>query len=77
MSRGIVFRLLYTLEKAGLVAKAAPNLYHSMLSRPPRRRWKIGYAAPGLETSFTVEVGEGLQLAADKQEALQLLLLDN
>jgi ribose transport system substrate-binding protein len=77
LSRGIVFRMLYTLEKCGLIEKTGPNQYRSALGRLPRRRWRIGYAAPGIETSFTTEVTGGLQAAMDKEEAVQLLTLDN
>ena len=76
LSRGIVFRLLYTLSKSGLIEKVAPNQYRSLLGRPPQRNWKIGYAAPGIETAFTNEVSEGLYVAAEKQD-IQLLTLDN
>lgn len=77
LSRGIVFRLLYTLERSGLVEKTAPNRYRSMLDRSPQRTLKIGYGAPGIETSFTAEVAEGLQFAVEKHHFLQLLTLDN
>jgi ribose transport system substrate-binding protein len=47
-----------------------------VLGRPPQRCWKIGYAAPGIETAFTTEVSESLHLAAEKHE-MQILTLDN
>lgn len=77
LSRGIVFRLLYTLEKSGLIEKAAPNRYRSMFGHPRQRSWKIGYAAPGIDTSFTTEVTDSLQVAVQGQDGVQLLTCDN
>ncbi len=77
LSRGIVFRLLYTLEQCGFVAKISANQYQLTFSQPHQRKWKIGYAAMGNEHPFVREVTDSLRFAADQSGEVELLMLDN
>jgi ribose transport system substrate-binding protein len=77
LSRGIIFRLLYTLEQCGFVAKIGANRYQLTISQPHQRKWKIGYAALGNEHPFVREVTDSLRFAADQSGEVELLMLDN
>jgi ribose transport system substrate-binding protein len=77
LSRGIVHRLLYTLERHGLVEKLGENRYRSLYRRSGRRRWTIGYGAPGRDSLFVREVGESLQTAIQGHSEIRLLTLDH
>ena len=77
LSRGIVFRLLYTLVQCGFVEKVSTNQYQLTISQPRQRRWKIGYAALGNENSFVREVTDSLRFAADQEDEVELLTVDN
>jgi ribose transport system substrate-binding protein len=77
LSRGIVFRLLYTLDQCGLVDKISANQYRVAVSQPRQRKWKIGYAALGNENPFVREITDGLRFAADQSDELELLVVDN
>ena len=77
LSRGIVFRLLYTLEQSGFVAKISANRYQLTVNLPHVRKWKIGYAALGNEHPFVREVTDSLRFAADQSGEVELLMLDN
>jgi ribose transport system substrate-binding protein len=76
-SKGITFRLLYTLEKTGLVEKVGANQYRSTLLQRKRRKYKIGYAAQGTDYQFSAQVTAGLKREADRLETIELLVLDN
>jgi len=58
LSRGIVHRLLYTLEGGHVIEKLGTNQYRSLYRRSANRHWKVGYGAPGIETLFTRTVAE-------------------
>ena len=77
LSRGIVFRLLYTMEQCGLVEKVSTNQYQLTISQPRQRKWKIGYAALGNEDPFVCEVTDSLRFAADQADEFELLMVDN
>jgi ribose transport system substrate-binding protein len=70
------FRLLYTLEKCGMVEKIGANLYQSMLRPVKQRLCRLGYAAQGTNYQFSREVSSSLERAA-KQEGIELIALDN
>src|SRR5436309_9973447 len=64
LPKSMTFRLLYTLERCGMVEKVGENLYQSCL-RPFRQRlYRIGYAAQGSDYQFSRDVSESLQRAA-------------
>lgn len=76
LPKSMVFRLLYTLEKCGMVEKIGENLYRSCL-RPFRQRlYRFGYAAQGTEYAFSKEVSASLQRAA-AAEGIELIAFDN
>lgn len=77
LSRGIVFRLLYTLERCGAIDKTSTNQYRLAVGQPGRRRWKIGYAASGNEDPFVREVSDSLRFAAEHNEEIEFFMLDN
>src|SRR5437660_5540938 len=76
LPKTMVFRLLYTLEKCGMVHKVGQNLYQSRV-RPWRQRlYRLGYAAQGTDYQFSREVSESLQRAA-AAEGIELICVDN
>ncbi|PWU08331.1 MAG: LacI family transcriptional regulator [Terriglobia bacterium] len=76
LPKTMAFRLLYTLEKCGMVEKVGENLYRSCL-RPFRQKlYRLGYCAQGTEYGFSKEVSASLRRAADA-EGIELLCLDN
>jgi ribose transport system substrate-binding protein len=75
-SKGMCFRLLYTLHHCGFVEKVGENLYRLVWEARGRRRYRIGYAAQGQDTSFPREVHEGLIQAAEREQ-VELLVVDN
>ena len=76
-SKGIAFRLLYTLEKSGLVEKVGANQYRSTVQQCRTRKYKIGFGAQGTDYLFSQEVTSGLKREADRLETVELLTLDN
>lgn len=70
------FRLLYTLEKCGMVEKVGANLYQSTLRPAKQRLWRLGYAAQGTDYQFSKEVSSSLERAA-KEQGIELIALDN
>ena len=76
LPKSMSFRLLYTLERCGMVEKVGENLYRSCL-RPFRQRLhRLGYAAQGTDYQFSKEVSSGLQRAA-QAEGIELICVDN
>ena len=76
LPKSMVFRLLYTLERCGMVDKAGENLYRSHL-RPFRQKpYRLGYAAQGTDYQFSKEISVGLQRAAAR-EGLKVICVDN
>lgn len=69
-------RLLYTLEKCGMIEKPETNLYRSRVRPVKQRLWRLGYAAQGLDHQFSREVSTGLERAA-VAEGIELISLDN
>jgi ribose transport system substrate-binding protein len=76
LSKGMCFRLLYTLHHCGFVEKVGENLYRLVGEVHRRQRYRIGYAAQGQDTSFPREVHEGLLRAAER-ERIELIVVDN
>lgn len=76
LPKSMVFRLLYTLERCGLVEKVGENLYRSSLRPLKQRLYRLGYAAQGTDYQFSTEVSTGLQRAA-AAEGVELICVDN
>src|SRR5438874_10299779 len=76
LPKTMVFRLLYTLEKCGMVEKVGENLYQSCLRPWKQKLYRFGYAAQGTDYQFSREVSVSLQRAA-VAEGIELISLDN
>jgi ribose transport system substrate-binding protein len=76
LPKTMVFRLLYTLEKCGMVDKLGQNLYQSCVRPWKQKLYRLGYAAQGTDYQFSKEVSESLQRAA-VAEGIELISLDN
>ena len=76
LPKSMAFRLLYTLEKCGMVEKVGENLYQSCLRPFKQRLFRFGYAAQGTDYQFSKEVSAGLQRSA-AAEGIELISLDN
>ena len=76
LPKSMVFRLLYTLEKCGLVQKVGENLYQSCVRPFKQKLYRFGYASQGTEYGFTKEVSASLQRAA-VAEGIELITVDN
>ena len=75
-TKGLCFRLLHTLRHCGLVEKVDETRYRLTSEVQPRKRYRIGYAALGHDSSFQREVQASLMWAA-KNEDVELIVLDN
>ena len=76
LPKSMAFRLLYTLERCGMIEKVGENLYRSHL-RPFRQKpYRLGYAAQGTDYQFSKEISDGLQRAAAAQ-GIELISVDN
>src|SRR5262245_48316117 len=49
LPKSMTFRLLYTLERCGMIEKAGENLYRSHLRPFKQRPFRLGYAAQGTD----------------------------
>ena len=72
----MTFRLLYTLERCGMIEKVGENLYRSHLRPFKQRPYRLGYAAQGTDYQFSKEISTGLQRAAAAQ-GIELICVDN
>jgi len=75
-NKGMCFRMLYTLRLCGFIEKVGENQYRLISDARPSRRYRIGYAAQGQDSSFSREVGSSLLAAAESAHA-ELLVVDN
>ena len=76
LPKTMAFRLLYTLEKCGMVDKVGQNLYQSRVRPCKQRLYRLGYAAQGTDYQFSREVSGSLQRAA-AAEGIELISVDN
>ncbi len=76
LPKTMAFRLLYTLEKCGMIDKVGSNLYQSRVSPLKKRLFRIGYAAQGTDYQFSKEVSLSIERAAS-QEGIELISVDN
>jgi ribose transport system substrate-binding protein len=74
--KGMCFRLLHTLHHCGFVEKIDERSYRLVAVIQPRKRFRIGYASQGQDSSFPREVHAGLVRAAER-ERLELIVVDN
>jgi len=76
LPKSMAFRLLYTLERCGMIDKVGENLYRSSLRPFKQKLHRIGYAAQGTDYQFSREVSDSLQRAA-ATEGVELISVDN
>jgi ribose transport system substrate-binding protein len=75
-NKGLCFRLLHTLRHCGLIEKVDDSRYRLTSEMHRRKRYRVGYAALGHDTSFQRAVQDSLVFAA-KNEDVELITLDN
>jgi ribose transport system substrate-binding protein len=75
-AKGMCFRLLYTLRYCGFVEKTEKNRYRLVTEIRRRRKYRIGYAGQGQDSSFAHEVHNGLLRAAERAQ-VELVVVDN
>jgi ribose transport system substrate-binding protein len=76
LNKGMCFRLLYSLHMCGFIEKVGENKYRRMCEERPERRYRVGYAAQGQDSSFPPEVQSGLMRAAESAR-VELIVVDN
>jgi ribose transport system substrate-binding protein len=74
--KGMCFRLLHTLHHCGFVEKIDERHYRLVVEIRPHKRFRIGYASQGQDSSFPREVHASLVHAAQR-ERLELIVVDN
>ena len=75
--KGLCFRLLHTLHHCGMLEKVDESRYRIVSElRRRRRRYRIGYAGQGQDSSFPREVQASLQRAAERED-VELIVIDN
>src|SRR5579864_7740955 len=75
-SKTMCFRLLYTLHSCGFLEKVGENQYRLTSDLRPNRRYRIGYAGQGQDSSFSKEV-EASMLRAAESANVELVVVDN
>jgi ribose transport system substrate-binding protein len=76
LSRPTAFRILFTLERRGLVEQTSSRRYRLRIRPLRRRRYRLGYGGQSTEFSFSRAVNESVQRVAFGEE-VDLLFLDN
>ena len=74
--KGMCFRLLYTLRHCGFIEKVENNRYRVIAELRRRKKYRVGYAAQGQDSSFAREVHSGLVRAAERDQ-VELIVVDN
>jgi ribose transport system substrate-binding protein len=75
-NKGMCFRLLYTLHTCGFIEKTGENQYRLTSELRTNRRFRVGYAVIGQDSSFSREVRAGLVRAAESAQ-IELVSVDN
>jgi len=76
LPKSMTLRLLYTLERCGMIEKVGENLYRSTLRPFKQKLYRLGYAAQGTDYTFSREVSVGVERAA-AAEGIELISVDN
>lgn len=76
LSKGMCFRLLHTLHHCGFIEKVDELRYRMTAEIRRRKRYRLGYAAQGQNSSFAREVHASLMAAAPRAD-LELIVVDN
>jgi ribose transport system substrate-binding protein len=75
-NKGMCFRLLYTLHSCGFLEKVGENQYRTVSEIRTNRKYRIGYAAQGQDSSFPREVASSLVQASESAH-IELVVVDN
>jgi ribose transport system substrate-binding protein len=75
-TKGLCFRLLYSLHQCGFLDKVGEHHYRLASDVRRRRRYRLGYAAQGQQGSFDREVRQSLERAAEREQ-VELIVVDN
>lgn len=76
LPKTMAFRLLYTLASCGMVDKVGKNLYQSRVRPSKTKLYRLGYAAQGQKSRFSMEVSASIRRAAEA-EGIELLCVNN
>lgn len=76
LEKTVAFRLLRTLEAAGVLRRAGKLQYAANVKWLEAKQFRIGYAAQSEDSPFSEAVTEGLQRAAAKS-SIELTVLNN
>lgn len=76
LPKTMVYRMLYTMERASMVEKVSVNLYRSCVRPLKQRAFRIGYAAQGTDYAFSQEVTMSVGAAASAEQ-IELIQADN
>jgi ribose transport system substrate-binding protein len=76
LSKGMCFRLLFTLHHCGFLEKLEGSRFRLTTEVRRRTRHRIGYAAQGQDSSFPRDVRDGLVAAAQRHD-VDLTIVDN
>jgi ribose transport system substrate-binding protein len=76
LPKTMVYRMLYTMERAAMIEKVSANVYQSCIRPLRERRYRIGYAAQGADYEFSREVTLSLERAV-AAENVELIRVDN
>jgi ribose transport system substrate-binding protein len=76
LSKGMCFRLLYTMHECGLLEKVGENQYRISFPLGGHRRFRIGFAGEEQSSSFSHQVFDGLVRACQKSQ-MELIMVDN
>ncbi len=76
LSKSTAFRILFTLERRGLVEQSQDRTYRLNVRPLKRRKYRFGYGAQSSEFSFSRTVAESIQRVA-LEEGIDLLVLNN
>ena len=60
LSKATAFRILYTLERRGLVQRAGAHEYRLNIRPLKKRSYRLGYGSHSTEFAFSRDVAEGL-----------------
>src|SRR5215831_3065004 len=76
LPKTMAFRLLYTMTSCGMVDKVGKNLYQTRIHPLKNKLYRLGYAAQGQQSQFSMTVSASLKRAAEAN-GIELICLDN
>lgn len=76
LTKALCFRVLYSLHWCGFLEKAGDSCYRLTPGPRPEKRFRIGYAGQGQDSSFPREVATGLERAS-REMRVELVMVDN